>query len=593
MSDASASEAQPAAASRPVFAADRPLAESAAPFAPFVETLAALLVHPQAQSPFTIGFFGSAGSGKSSLMHAVLERARALGGARKLLPVHVDASEIGPAVAGSLAARVYEAVGAEDGSAYATLAMDCAHAGRDPLEAAHEAGERLADIRRKLDAERLALNELDGRRARLVETVLYDSGGSRIESFARANRTRLENRLRGFGFLSNDPVATYKDLVRDVFERGVMGRVGAFFHSLWAFRGQTKLIVWAIGLFLLSWGFERLFVTRDAWLGWLLTTAGEKLAPTIDFVRDNAGLLNGASKVAMWGGVLALVVLVLRALRFTIPVLRGVSLLRGDIETRRRELDGLISHQTRRVDAMEHDSTNLARRVEEAERRLGGDVVGNGKVAPAADNPFHEPGQKAERAARSFLASFGRELEAGGPGRPSAWAALAIDNLAGANGVAAAIQQIAARPGFVSLLACEAATLGADRDSLHRSIQLPFDVDAAREAVAAGLDAGAPAFGTALNRAEDQRLGSLDAVFVAGPRASLRLRNLYAVARSHTSASAAAALLLAIDINGTDEERRAAAEAGRTASAGPLEATDRLTQALVAAARPMLACLRA
>ncbi len=128
----------------------------------------------------------------------------------------------------ALAASVFSALQASGGQA-AQLAEDAAAAGADPADAARSASERLIDLRRRLDGERQTLRELSGRRARLSETVLYQSGGSRIDSWARANRSRIEGRLRAFGFESGDPVATYKDLVRDVSERrGIMGRVGAF-----------------------------------------------------------------------------------------------------------------------------------------------------------------------------------------------------------------------------------------------------------------------------------------------------------------------------------------------------------------------------
>ena len=578
------SETRPAgeATTQSIFASDRPSAAEAAGLADLLAPVAALLAHPRAEAPFTVGLFGGAGGGKSSAMQALLDRAQTLGGSFRLVRARIDATSVGADPTAAIAARIYDALCAvgPDGTSFAALAQDSAHAGRDPLAVAQEASERLGDTKRKLDTERLSLNELDGRRARLVETVLYDSAGSRIESFARANRARIETRLKSFGFFSNDPVATYKDLVRDVYESGgVMGRVGVFFHSLWAFRGQTKLIVWAILLFLASWGLEHLFVTREAWVGWLQATGGEKLAPSIDLLNGNIGLLTGASRIAFWGGVLALVVVVLRALRFTLPVQRGVSPLRGDIETRRRELDGLIALQTRRVDALSAESEAQARRAEEAERRVG---AGTSATPVVAEHPFEEAGaSKATRAARAFIASVSREIVAAS-GRAPGRLVLAVDNLdrvpAGrAADVAQAVHALGARAGFVTVLACDASRVWAgNRTEAQRQVQVPLNVDAAR---LADMTAGSATLDALLTEEEERLLGGLNAVFAATPRAAKRLQNLYRLARCHSDRREALVFLLAVDINGDEGERRRVLEVAAAGQAD-FDAGSRLVSAL-------------
>ena len=113
---------------------------------------------------------------------------------------------------------------------------------RDPHVAAREANERLSEARRRLDAERQALHDLDGRRAKLADTVLFELAGTHVNTYARVNRSRIEARLRAFGFTQGDPLDTYRDLVRNVAETGgASGRIATFFKALWAYRGQTRL----------------------------------------------------------------------------------------------------------------------------------------------------------------------------------------------------------------------------------------------------------------------------------------------------------------------------------------------------------------
>ena len=98
---------------------------------------------------------------------------------------------------------------------YAMGAVMCrAMTGEKPPVAA----DRLMEARRRVDSERQILQELSGRSAQLNETVLYKTGGSRVDAWARANRSRIEGRLRAFGFDVGDVISTYKDLVRDIAE---------------------------------------------------------------------------------------------------------------------------------------------------------------------------------------------------------------------------------------------------------------------------------------------------------------------------------------------------------------------------------------
>ena len=145
--------------------------------------------------------------------------------------------------------------GSSEGTdSYGALAHEAAQAVRDPHVAAREAAERVSEARHRLHAERQILHDLDGRRAKLAETVLYETAGSQVDAYARVNRSKIEARLRSFGFTQPDPLDAYRDLVRDVAEAGQAGRFSVFLRALWAYRGQTKLLVAAVILFLAAWG---------------------------------------------------------------------------------------------------------------------------------------------------------------------------------------------------------------------------------------------------------------------------------------------------------------------------------------------------
>ena len=309
-------------------------------FDPAVRGLAELAAHRSAGSPLTLGLLGPAGSGKSFALARMLELVNAFtrsasdGASPYLQNVIVARVEAGAArePATALAASVFSALQASGGQA-AQLADDAAAAGADPTDAARSASERLIDLRRRLDTERQTLRELSGRRARLSETVLYQSGGSRIDSWARANRSRIEGRLRAFGFESGDPVATYKDLVRDVSERrGVMGRVSAFAHAMWAFRGQARLIVLAIVFFLCAWALGIAQDFKPALTGWL-SGQGEWAGAIARWIEANGSSLIGLARtVLFWAAIACLALNVFRASRFVTPLFRGVSLLQSDME---------------------------------------------------------------------------------------------------------------------------------------------------------------------------------------------------------------------------------------------------------------------
>ncbi|MBX9758608.1 MAG: hypothetical protein K2Y29_07500 [Beijerinckiaceae bacterium] len=572
-------------------------------FDPAVRGLAELAAHRSAGSPLTLGLLGPSGSGKSFALARMLElvgaftRSAASGSSPYLQNVLVARVDAGSArePATALAASVFSALQASGGQA-AQLAEDAAAAGADPMDAARSASERLIDLRRRLDGERQTLRELSGRRARLSETVLYQSGGSRIDSWARANRSRIEGRLRAFGFESGDPVATYKDLVRDVSERrGMMGRVGAFAHAMWAFRGQARLIVLAIIFFLFAWALGIAQEFRPALTGWL-SGQGDWAATAARWIEANGGSLIGLGRtVFFWAAIACLALNVFRAARFVSPLFRGVSLLQTDMESSERDLDMLIGNQTRLVDDLSGQADAQARRAEEAERRA---AAHQARREDATATPFvGEDADSGRRQARQFFHALAREAGKGsGPQR----IIVAVDDLDSlAPYEAAAFVDEAAtllgQPPFVLVVAADPQRLaqgwgGDGAGRIGRRIQIGVRVDAAssgdyarlvRKLLSPGDETAAPespvdvrasVWDRPVTGEEAALLEALAPLAGRSPRGVAQFITAYRLGRGRTDKWAPLALALALDIGATPDEQAAVSSA--LAAALPSQALD-------------------
>ncbi len=560
-------------------------------FDPAVRGLAELAAHRSAGSPLTLGLLGPAGSGKSFALARLLElvsaysNAAARGGSpfvSNVLVARVDAGA-GRDPATAIAASVFSAMQAAGGKISA-LAEDAATAGADPVDAARVASERLIDLRRRLDGERRTLSDLSGRRARLSETVLYQSGGSRIDSWARANRTKIEGRLRAFGFVSGEPVATYKDLVRDVADnRGVLGRISAFAHAMWAFRGQAKLIVLAVMFFLLAWALGLTQESQSMWSGWL-ARQGDMGAKTAAWINANGPTMFGTARTVLFWAALGCIALnAFRAARFMSPIWRGVSLLDADMQTSQRELDTLIGNQTRLVDDLASQAEGQARRAEEAERRAA--AVSSRASDDLGASPFAAPeGDAGNRQARHFFRAIARDAGGGaGPQR----ILVAIDDLDSlpAKEAAAFVDQAAAllaQAPFALVVAADPQRLaqgwgGDGADQIARRIQIGVRVDAASSGDYARLVRKLLATGEASNADEpapdlgvsiwDRPVSSEEAALLEGlaplagrtPRSVSQFVTAYRLSRARADKWALLAFALALDVGGSAAERAAIA----------------------------------
>lgn len=613
-----AGEGPPARPVRPLFATDTGASEAPSRD-PAVDLLAELILHRAAETPFCIGLFGAPGAGKTTMLETVTAATRQLAAAAAeaglatpfvadLLVVRVDAAGDGDPAA-LLGGAVFDRLA----GANPALAAELRHAGVDPAAAARAATEALDEARVRLDASRQALETLGGRDARLADTVL-DTPGTQVDGYARAKRGRLEAILGRFGFDVTDPVATYKDLVRQAAEgtAGGLSQAGFAVRALVAYKGQTRLLLGAVLLLALAWGCSLLRGDQASWVGALRGTS-EGAAPAADWVQAHLAWFGAIETVLLLLAVLLLVINLGRAARFVLPISRGIDLLQQDLEGRRRELSGLIARATRRTDALAAEAELASQAVAEAERRAGHagrtpvDVVRPEGLTPSGSAPA---------AFFRDLASAMAEARAGSPRR----ILVAVDGLddrpaQAAAGMLAAIRALLG-PGIVTVAAVSPHHLTAGFSEtdpasaaaqLARCIQVPYRVgltessDGARRAYAASLIEGGSSGDQPAERDARQSMlerpwqrGEADTVAALAPfagetpRAVKRFVNLYRIARADPRLADAPlpvftglAIALALDAHGFPDDLTALEQA----SHGEAPGHSTLLRRAVAAAR--------
>lgn len=357
----------------PLFGPDRKVGDGLG-LEPTFARLAELVLHRRTGTPYVVGIGGAAGSGKSVALGRIAALAKTLAADAAAAPstpfvsrLHVatvDAAALDGEPMLALAGKLHASLRGP----YSDLARDIGQLARDPHATLRDCNDRLDDARRRLDGERRALDDAGSRRARLVESVLYESSGSAVDAFARANRASLERRFAGFG-LGGDTLRTYKDFVLNAAGSG--GQVSLALRALWAFKGQLKLIVLAILLVATGIGLGIALDTRDAWLADLRggPQAGVGVA---NWLQVHLDLLSTGRTAAFVLAALCIAANLWRTVSFFRPIARGTVLLGSDLEGRRRDLDGLYAHATKRVDALELDVERLTREAGAAERRAVG-----------------------------------------------------------------------------------------------------------------------------------------------------------------------------------------------------------------------------
>ncbi len=553
--------------------------------------LAEMLVHKGTQTPVTLGLFGGPGVGKSTFVALVLERVQALSVAAEKAPSGPFHSKIviakavlqsGASAVSTLAGSIHEALSR---AGYGQLLDETQHAGRDPQQVAREAQETLGETRQRLDTERQVLHDLNGRNARLADTVLFEAAGSRVDAYARKRRGMLEPRLRAFGFEASDPLQTFKTLIRDVADaRGAFPRFGGFLRSLWAFKGQTKLILLALASLFFAWAAGFAIQTQATWTA-SLKSWPENIQPVANYLTSHADWLH-----VIQAGFLVLTFAFLlwnvsRAIRFFMPVSHGVGLLRADVSARKRDIDGLLAHQTQRVNMLSQEVDIAAKRAAEAQAR-GRSV----RSTPGGTVPAFVANSNRQASASAFLRSL-NELIANrdnATGKASAPLPQRIivcfdgfDSLTAADQAACEreLHECLAGSAIASVITVGSASLATD--AVARMVQIPYDLgvrgynrDQGRlitsllepnplpEVIA--IDPTQSVYDQPLTQKEIALLNGLAEWVGPAPRDIKRFVNLYRVARAlEPDNGASLAFALALQ-NGGSPDERAAFDAGLT-----------------------------
>lgn len=577
--------------SGPVFAADLPDGADALGLDAPLGLLAELAAHKRTETPLTIGFLGPSGSGKSFAMAKLVQSIEELSHAAppaspfvgEILSFHVDATDISGNPATALAGVLHSVLA----RMYPALAAEAAHAARDPVAAVSETLENLNTFRRKLEAEKRALDETNVRRARLAETLLYETAGSQAYAYAAANRSRIKNLFSRLG-IPGESLLAYKDMAGTIASAGsVARRAGFALKAFFAFKGQTKLIVAASLLCLAGFGLRIAVDQQAAWLAWL--RSAESSVPIANWLETHMDLLLNVRGILFLGAALAIGINVWRGFQLLRLVLRGADLLDVDLVVRRRELDDLFAFQARRVDALASEVNILSRRAAEAERRAGS--------VPAGSTTLPEPAPFAVDTgtgqARAFAAAAGAMLA--GPSQPGTSKSggaprrivVALDHL-DAVPVSRGREILAHaralfKQGFIVLIAADSARLcgpaGGIAPDLDKWIQVPFQLcELASRANYATLvgqilggsgggeqrirDAAASVLDQPVSAAEARLLAGLAPLAGSSARALKRFVNLYRLARAQKQIhKGALAFMLALDAGGTQAEIAAVRDA--------------------------------
>jgi hypothetical protein len=599
----------------PIFLGDSADGADVLNVADLVQPLAQLCVTPQVQTPFLAAVAGASGAGKTFALRRLAQAivklsasSAASGGALgQVVLAHVDAGS-GVEAPVAIAAAAYAALDREPGGVdYSALLDETGHAGGDPQRAARAASDRHDDLVRKLEAERSQRDDVEAKRARLADTLLFETPGSRIDVFARARRGAIEARLRRFGLAGPDADASFRNLARDMSTLSPGARAGVVVRAIWAYGSQARLLIWAIVAFALAFG---LGLLHGAAALAAIERLGDAFKPVADWIAAHGEWFDRASQLLYLLGALAIALNLWRALGFSNLLFRGARLLNLEARERRRDLDQRATRLNQRVAALTAEAEGAAKRAEAASQRLGG------KTSVRAPGPeFLESGHAPAVAARAFLAALGARIGHPNPAAPAPdRLILAIDNLdALSPGAAIAwidAAQSAIGPGCVGLLAFDPArltvTLGDPRKARRRlgkwlqvTLNLPARDGAdgerfvARLLSTAGQPAAAPdaklpaALVEPLSSAETTLLAALAPLAADSPRDAKRFLNAYRLARCSGSPRPVMALMQAVafaddDVQAAMRDRLAKGSGELSDVSGPAELVEALKAARTA-----------
>jgi hypothetical protein len=556
-----------------LFAADLPRGEDALGLGRPLGLLALLATHAETETPLTIGLLGRPGSGKSFALDLFTKMVEAKAEAGKALVLRLDAADL----EGPCPIALANAVHAQLSRACPALAAQANEAAEDPVLASHEAFEKLDAARQKLATARLDLDEAVARRTQLAETLLYETAGTQVDAFARANRGRIRHRLAGLG-VAGEPIPAFKDLIHQSLDRDG-AKLKFALHALWHFKGQATLLVTSVLLLLAGLGLGMALSDQNIWLDFLRRNTST--LPAAAWFEANMGLLETLRQLAFLGAALALGANLFRAFRLIRLVFRGAALLNADLASRRHDADGQLGHQARRVESLAADVEKLSRRAGALERRAVSATPALAEPSPFGGDPLFDQ-------ARRFIAAAGTLTQArprdGGAAFPER-IIVTLDNLetvppARAQDILAKVNHLFG-PGFILAIAVDPARIAPDpfgQDSLAKWIQVPFQVgELATEEHQAALvralietspEAPEPAedeylsLDESMSDAEVSLLSDLAPLAGSSARAVKRFVNLYRLTRGLCpDEKGMLALFLALDAGGSDAEKTAMGQA--------------------------------
>jgi len=569
----------PAAASAqtlaaPVFLSDSADGADVLNAAQIVEPLAQLCVTREVQTPFLAAILGSSGAGKTFALRRLAQAIERLGASpagagggalKRVVLARVDASS-GVEAPVAIASAAYAALDREPGDVdYSALLDETGHAGGDPQRAARAASDRHDDLMRKLEAERSQRDDVEAKRARLADTLAFETPGSRVDVFARARRGTIEAHLRRFGLAGSDADSSYRHLARDMSTLGAGARAAIVIRSIWAYGSQARLIMWAIVAFVLAFLISLLH--RDAAVD-AIGGLHDSLKPVAGWMATHGGLFDRAAQIFTLLGVLLIALNLWRALQFSNLLLRGARLLTGEVRERRRDLDGRVARLNQRVATLTAEADSAAKRAEAASQRAGGKTSTRAPGPEFLDSP-HAPSASARAFLAALSARLGRQAASGpAPDR----LIVIVDNLDALQPAAAVAWIDAAQsvigPGSVGLIAFDpgrlAGALGDKSEARRRfgkwlqvTLNLPPRGDAHGELMVARLLSTGPepspavdpaiaaALAEPLTAAETALLSTLAPLAAHSPRDAKRFLNAYRLARCSGSPRPVMALMQA------------------------------------------------
>jgi len=466
-----------------IFHTDRTQGQDALGIEPIVSLCAELAIHKQAEPPLCIAFLGGAGTGKSFALSKLKALTEALSGSAKAKAALPYVSDV--AIASIDAAHLDGEPMTALASALCTslhtsapeLVDEALRSVQDPHAAVVEASEKLDQAQRRFHQERDHLTEVEGRRAKLFDTLLYQTPGSQVDAYIRTQKPRIASALEAFGF-TGDPVLNYKDLVAALASvHSPLGKAGIYLRSLWSFKGQARLLTFALILGLVGFGLNWAVEHKELWLS-PLRASRESLAGVVGWLEAQMGIIVGLGKLAYLGALALIAVNVWRAARFLQPISRGASLLDTEIANRRHELDSSVAHQTKRVDGLLAEVERAARVHADADQLAGT----NGGQHPAHAASLFQPITERGRATQ-FIASLGALIERGSKGPKRVL--LLLDNLDSlsyerASEILDAAHHVLGNGVFVTALAIdpEAFLAKGHGARLEKWIQIPVQLDA-------------------------------------------------------------------------------------------------------------------